>query len=47
LNFTEGSLNLIVRNMTNTAAQSASIAMQPSMAESRDGNATRIHALVR
>jgi DNA-binding PadR family transcriptional regulator len=45
LNFTEGSLNLIVRNMTNTAAQSASIEMQPSVAPSTDPRATRIHAL--
>ena len=45
LNFTEGSLNLIVRNMTNAAAQSANVTIQASMAQGRTTRMTRTEAL--
>jgi PadR family transcriptional regulator PadR len=46
LAFTEGSLNLIVRNMPNTTAQPATLTMQASIAPNRVGKIAKTPALV-
>jgi PadR family transcriptional regulator PadR len=46
LAFTEGSLNLIVRNMPNTTAQPAPLTMQASIAPNRVGKIAKPQALV-
>ena len=46
LAFTEGSLNLIVRNMPNTTAQPATLTMQASIAQNRVGKIAKTPALV-
>jgi DNA-binding PadR family transcriptional regulator len=47
LNFTEGSLNLIVRNMTNATAQTAAVTMQTSIAPGRAAKIARSQVFVR
>jgi len=47
LNFTEGSLNLIVRNMTNATTQTATVTMQTSITPGRAAKIARSEALVR
>jgi len=46
LAFTEGSLNLIVRNMPNTTAQPATLTMQASISPNRVGKIAKTPALV-